>query len=234
MAEPHDSAVGQDLAVLARVSRQTPALEVVLLVHAEAVVHAGRRVALVDLHRAVLAREARLAGADKIIDVVVTGSPVLARVRDAVIDVLFAVCAHESGVAVALVIGDKVDAGSPVSARIGRTVVDVDVAVLPCEPLWTPTHVIGPVLNQRASRTVVTRRGPAGVDLHVAVHTLVAVRTLANISGDAALAVETPGTILAGHVVAGLGHHLAMAAVEPQWTNASIIVQTSTLMRRKK
>ena len=219
-----DGAVGQDVAVFARVSGKTLALKVVQLVNAESV-EAGGSGALVDLRGAVLAGVAGLAGADEVVDGVVAGAAVGARIGLAVVDVVLAVSAHESGVAVALVVVDKVEAGAPVLAGVGGAVVHVDLAVLATEALGT-LALVGVGSGELAGASVLAGGGAAVVDLDVAVHALELGGALALVS---VVGVGADRAVLAGSVGAGLGVHLAVAAVEAQGANAHIIVLAGAL-----
>jgi hypothetical protein len=179
----HHGSVGEDLAGLAGISWQTSALEIVFAIDAESVVHAGGRVALVDLDGAVFAGKSGLASADKIVDGIVARASVLARISAAIVDVLLAVGSDETGPAVALVVGDKVDASSPVLAGINFAIVDVVVAVFAAESDRTSALVIGSVFGQRTRRSICARRRSAGIDFNVTVDTLETLGAFANVSG---------------------------------------------------
>jgi hypothetical protein len=67
-----------------------------LMVDTKSVIHAGHRVALVDLEGAILSGKSGLAGADEVVDRVVTFSAVFARVDHAVVHVRFAVGSNKT------------------------------------------------------------------------------------------------------------------------------------------
>jgi len=225
----HDGAVRENLAGLSGVSRQTLALEVVLQVDAEPVVHARRGVALVDFDGAILAGESWLAGADKVVDGVVAGASVLAGVAAAVVDVLFAVGSDEARSAVALVVGDEIDAGAAVLAGVDLAVVDVVVAVLAGETDGATALVVSSVGGEGAGGSVGTGGRPAGVDFNVAIDTLETLGALADVARGAPGAVDALGSVLAGLVVAGLSPHLAVVAVKADGADAGVVADAGPL-----
>lgn len=229
----HDGAVGKDLAGFAGISRQTSTFEVIFTVDTESVVHAWRRVTLVDLDGAVLSCESGLASADKVVDIVEACSAVLAGIATAVVDVLLAVCTDEAGSAVALVVGNEVNAGSAVLAGVDLTVVDVVIAILAGEADRASALVVRSVLSQRASGTVCARRATARVNLDIAVDTLEPLRAFADVSSGSSRVVKALSSIFAGPVLAGLGTHFTVASVESKWANASVIAHTGSLKREK-
>ena len=168
-----DGAVRKDVAGLARVARQAPALVVVQLVDAESVVHARVHGALVDLGGAVLAGVSWRTCADKVIDGVVTGSSVGTRIQSTFVDVFFTMGAGESRGTVALVIGNKVDACAAVLARVDGTIVDVGFAMLAGEAFGADALVLVFVFGiHEASAAVLAGSGHATmVKLDVTVDT---------------------------------------------------------------
>ena len=67
----HNGTVGEDLASFAGISGQTSAFEIIFTIDTESIVHAGRRVALINLDGAILSGKSGFAIADEVVDRVV-------------------------------------------------------------------------------------------------------------------------------------------------------------------
>ena len=228
--EGEDGAIGQDIAVLARVARKALAFKVIQLVDTKAV-HARGSGTLVHLLTTVFAGEARLARTNEVVDGIVASSTVGTGVGEAVIDILLAVPSHEAGVTIALVVVDKVKAGATVRAWVASTVINVDLTVAAGEAGGTTALVL--FSRDQCTGTAILARGRAAmVNLHIAVHTLELWVTFALIS--AVHGVGTGSTVLTGVVGTRLGTHLAVDPVEAKRTDTHIIILSSTLKKKQK
>jgi len=228
-------AVGKDVTMLARVTRQALALEVVDLFDAEAV-EARLGGAFVDLLRAVLAGEAGRTGADEVADAVVACATVGAGLRAAVVYIDFAVPADEAAAAIALVIVDEVEAGSAVSARIACAIVDVLLAVRPGESARTLARIAfaSGGIGLASASVLAGRARAARIHLDVAVDAEEAGGARATVTGVGGRVVQASSAVLARLVGASARLQLTVSAVVAQGAHALEIVHAGTLERNEE